>query len=162
MALPALYTLTQDLADWLEIDDPTEEDNALIAIISGQIEKKAESICQFIRTLETNAEQFKAEEQRISNRRKALEHKAERIRAYIKQSMLDADITKINAGTFKLSVALSPGSVVIDDINAVPPQYKTIIQEIKPDKKAISAAIKQKPDSVPGAHLEAGFVLRLS
>lgn len=163
MSAVTLYEMGQDFHDWLEIEDPTEEDQALVAIVAGQIEKKTEGICKMVKWLEGTADVFKAEERRISERRKALEHKAERIRAYMKDALLAADITKLTAGTFKVSVGLSPGTVVIDDVDAIPPQFITIIPAVKhPDKTAIKAAIKADPAAVPGAHIEAGFTLRIT
>jgi Siphovirus Gp157 len=162
MSLPVLYELTQDFRDWMDIEDPTEEDSALLAIVAGQIEKKAENICKLVKWLESTAEVFKGEEKRIADRRKSMENKAARVREFLKASLLNADITKVSAGTFKISVSLSPGTVVIDDIDAIPGQYITIIPaQKKADLNAIKAAIKADPRSMTGAHVEAGFTLRI-
>lgn len=157
--MTTLYQLTTDFSDLMECDDDIS--NALADIVAGQIEHKAENVCKFLTVLETTAEQFRAEEKRISAARKALENKAERVKEYIKESMLNADIEKLSAGTFKLSVSLSPGSVSIDDIASVPARFLTVIPEqYQPDKAAIKAAIKAGED-VPGAHIEAGYTLRI-
>jgi hypothetical protein len=161
--LPALYKLTEDFHKLMELEDDEDVVNALIEVVAGEIEQKAESVCKFVKILEGTAAQFKAEEQRISARRKALENRAEQVRDYIKQSLLNANIDKITAGTFRLSVGLSPGSIVIDDLQQIPAQFLTIIPEqYVPDKAAIKAAIKLNPSSVPGAHIEAGYTLRIS
>lgn len=157
--MTTLYQLTTDFSDLMECDDDIS--NALADIVAGQIEHKAENVCKFLTVLETTAEQFRAEEKRISAARKALENKAERVKEYIKESMLNADIEKLSAGTFKLSVSLSPGSVSIDDIASIPARFLTVIPEqYQPDKAAIKAAIKAGED-VPGAHIEAGYTLRI-
>lgn len=119
MSLPSLYTLTKDFDALMELDTPDEFDNQLIQIVAGQIEQKAGNVCQFIKILETTAEQFRTEEQRISTARKALENKAERVREYMKQALLTANIDKVSAGTFKVSVGLSPGSIAIDDLASI-------------------------------------------
>lgn len=157
--MQSLYQLTTDFSNLMECDDDIS--SALADIVAGQIEQKAENVCKFLTVLETTAEQFKAEEKRISTARKALENKAERVREYIKESMLNADIEKLSAGTFKLSVSLSGGSVVIDDPESIPPRFVTVIPEqYQPDKAAIKAAIKAGED-VTGAHIEAGYTLRI-
>ena len=157
--MQSLYQLTTDFSNLMECDDDIS--SALADIVAGQIEHKAENVCKFLTVLETTAEQFKAEEKRISSARKALENKAERVKEYIKESMLNADIEKLSAGTFKLSVSLSPGSVAIDDIASLPARFLTVIPEqYQPDKAAIKAAIKAGED-VPGAHIEAGYTLRI-
>lgn len=157
--MQSLYQLTTDFSNLMECDDDIS--NALADIVAGQIEHKAENVCKFLTVLETTAEQFRAEEKRISAARKALENKAERVKEYIKESMLNADIEKLSAGTFKLSVSLSPGSVSIDDIASIPARFLTVIPEqYQPDKAAIKTAIKAGED-VPGAHIEAGYTLRI-
>ena len=161
MSLPSLYTLTKDFESLMELEEPDEIDNALTVIVAGQIEQKAENVCKFIKMLDTTAELFKAEEERIRGARKVMENKAERIRDYMKQALLNANIDKVNAGTFKVSVGLSPGSIAIDDLASIPPRFLTVIPEqYQPDKTAIKTAIKAG-ESVPGAHLEAGFMLRI-
>lgn len=157
--MQSLYQLTTDFSNLMECDDDIS--SALADIVAGQIEHKAENVCKFLTVLETTAEQFKSEEKRISAARKALENKAERVKEYIKESMLNADIEKLSAGTFKLSVSLSPGSVAIDDLASIPARFLTVIPEqYQPDKAAIKAAIKAGED-VPGCHIEAGYTLRI-
>ena len=163
MSLPALYKLTDDFNQLMELDGDEEVVNALVEIVAGEIEKKAENICKFVKILESTAVQFKDEEKRIAERRKSMENKAERIRVYMRDSLLNANIDKLTAGTFKVSVGLSPGSVAIDDLGSIPPRFLTVIPEqYIPDKAAIKAAIKADPSSVPGAHIEAGYMLRIS
>lgn len=159
--LPTLYTLTDDFSKLMEIEEVDDVVEELTLIVAGQIEKKAENVCKFVRMLEAAAEAFKAEERRIGDKRKALEKRAEQVREYMKQALLNANIDKVTAGTFKVSVSLSPGSVAIDDLSVIPPRYMTIIPEQHvPDKAAIKAAIKAG-QPVPGARIEAGFTMRI-
>lgn len=158
MSIPALYKLTEDFNVLMDIDDPDAVDQALLAIVGNQIEIKSEMICKLVKSVEATAEAFKAEEKRISERRKALEAKADRIRQYMKDALLSAGIDKVDAGTFTVRVGLSQGSLQIDDQAKLPPKYLKIIYE--PDKAAIKAAIKAG-ESVPGAHIEAGTTLTI-
>lgn len=157
----SLYELTADFDKLMELEEEDDITTALVEIVAGEIEQKAENVCKFIKMLDTTAEQFKTEEERIRGARKALENRAERVREYMKQALLNANIDKVNAGTFKVSIGLSPGSVAIDDLASIPPRFLTIIPEqYQPDKAAIKLAIKSGED-VPGAHIEAGFTLRI-
>ena len=157
----SLYNLTEDFRKLMECDEDDGITNALIDIVSGDIEAKAANFCQFLATLDGTIEQFKAEEKRISSARKALEHKHERAREYMKQALLNAGIEKVSAGTFKVSVSMTAGSLVIDDPKAVPARYCTVIPEQHvPDKAAIKAAIKAG-DECKYAHIEAGTSLRI-
>ena len=161
--LPALYKLTSDFEALMELEGDEDVVNALIEIVAGDIEKKVESVCKFVKILEGTAVQFKAEEQRIAARRKSLENRAESVREYMKQALLNANIDKVSAGTFNVAVSLSPGSVAIDDLSAIPPRFLTVIPEqFVPDKAAIKAEIKADTHSVPGCHIEAGYTLRIS
>lgn len=161
MSLPTLYNLTSDFAKLMECEGDEEITNALIEISAGEIEKKAESYCQFLASMEATAETFKAEEQRISSARKAIENKVKAVKDRMKECLLAANIDKLTAGTFKISVSLTAGSLVIDDEKSVPARYCTIIPEQHvPDKAAIKAAIKNG-EPCTYAHIEAGTQLRI-
>jgi cell fate (sporulation/competence/biofilm development) regulator YmcA (YheA/YmcA/DUF963 family) len=156
----SLYKMTDDLNALMD-SDSDEITDSLINIISGEIEVKAEIICKFLKVLETTADQFKAEEKRIAAARKSLENKADRVRECMKAALLNANIDKVTAGTFKVSVSLNQGSVAIDSPDLIPARFMTIIPEQHiPDKAAIAAAIKGG-ENVTGAHIEAGYTLRI-
>lgn len=157
--LPTLYQLTDDLQQLMEADAEDEVSAALIELVSCEIEKKSEGICKLVKVLETTAEQFKAEEKRIADRRKAMESKAARIREFMRDRLLAADITKLDAGTFKVSIG-TVGSCAIDDIEAIPARYKTVVQTVTVDKNMIKKAIKEG-ETVPGAHIEAGYSMTI-
>lgn len=158
--MASLYDLTTDFTKLMDSEDD-DITTALVEIVAGEIEAKTENICKFIKLLDGTAEQFKAEEERIRAARKALENKADRAREYMKGALLEAGIDKVSAGTFKVSVGLSGGSVAIDDLASIPPRFLTVIPEqYQPDKTAIKAAIKAG-EEVPGAHIEAGYQLRI-
>lgn len=156
----SLYNLTDDFNKLMDAegDDITD---ALIEMVAGEIEVKAESYCKLLAVLDTTIDQFKAEEMRISSARKAMENKVERVREYMKEALLNANIDKLKCGTFSVSVGLSPGSVSIDQSEIIPARFLTVIPEqYVPDKAAIKAAIKEGQE-VPGAHIEAGYTLRI-
>lgn len=158
--LPSLYQLTDDFNQLMEAEAEDEIAMALVEILAGEIEVKAENICKLIKTIDGTAEQFKAEEKRIAERRKAMENKSARIREYMRDRLLSANIDKIQAGTFKISIG-TVGSCAIDNLEAIPPKFLTIIPEqYQPDKNAIKAAIKAG-ESVPGAHIEASFSMTI-
>ena len=162
MSLPRLYDLTAELAAWMEIEDPTEEQEAMGAIISGQIEEKAESMVKAMKWAEARADEFAAEEKRLAVGKKAHKNKAERIKENLKAAMDAADIMKISAGTFKVSLSKSVGKLMIDDEEIIPMMfYKTIPEQYVVDEAAVKLAMKDG-GVVPGAHIEAGFTLRIS
>ena len=156
-----LYELTSDFNKLMDADSDDEISNALVEIVAGEIEAKAEGYCKFLATVETTIEQFKAEEKRIADARKSLENKVKRAKERMKECLLAANIDKVNAGTFKISIGLSPGTVEIDDMDKVPQRFCTLVPaQYTPDKNAIKAAIKAG-EHVPGCHIEAGTVMRI-
>jgi len=158
MGLPSLYSLTDDFNKLMDIEDPNEFELSLLATIAGDIETKAENICKLVKQFELTAESFKAEEKRISERRKALENHADRIKRYMKESLTFANIDKVQAGTFSVSIRPSQGSLQIEDMAAIPAEYIKVVYE--PDKAKIKDAIKNGA-AIPGAHIEAGTTLTI-
>ena len=155
-----LYKLTDEFNALMECDSD-EVTAALVEIAAGEIEAKTEGYCKFLAVMESNIEQFKAEEKRIAGARKAMENTVERSREYMKQALLNANIDKITCGTFKVSVSMTSGSLVIDRPLEVPARYVTIIPEQHiPDKAAIKAAIKAG-EPCDYAHIEANTALRI-
>lgn len=144
--------LTNKLMD-SDLDDQTIADTLEGA--SGDFETKATNVACFIRNLEASAEQIKAAEKQMADRRKAIENKAEGVRRYLKDNMQRCGITKIECSYFALSLKKNPPSVVIDDASLIPSDYMAIPAPPppSPDKKLIAQAIKDGY-AVPGAHLE--------
>jgi 7-cyano-7-deazaguanine synthase in queuosine biosynthesis len=157
----SLYDLSKDFDNLMNADTDDEVTSALADIVAGEIEKKAESYCQFLKMLESTVETYKAEEKRISEGCKSIEKKIARAKERMKECLLLANIDKLDAGTFKISVGLTSGSVAIDDITKIPQKFLTVIPaSFVPDKNAIKAAIKAK-EEVPGAHIEANTALKI-
>ena len=156
-----LYQLTTDFDQYMQSETDEEIASALAEITAGQIEAKAEGYCKFLAMVEGTVDHFKAEERRISTARKVLENKIERAREYMKEALINANIYKFTAGTFKITIAKNPESLVIDDPDTIPAQYLTYVPATTiPDKAAIKEAIKAG-EVVAGAHTETGLSLRI-
>lgn len=157
----ALYELADEYkaaADALaELDLPENVIHDTLESLSGDLEAKAVNTVMLVRNLEATAEQIKAAEKAMADRRKAYESRAARIKQYVLDNMNHAGIQKIECPQFKIAIRDNPPSVVIDDEKQVPPAYFT---DPPPppkalDKKLIAQAIKDGFE-VPGAHLERG------
>ena len=66
---------------------------------------------------------------------------------------------KVDTPTMKLSLRRTQATV-IDDLDALPKEYKTVKVETVADKTAIKKAI-QSGGEIPGAHLEENASLQL-
>jgi hypothetical protein len=159
-----LYELTssyQKIADLIDESCPDESLEIALQQIEGAIEEKAEGIAKLIKTLDYDADIFKAEEKRLSDRRRAIENKRDRIKAYIKDQMEILGRDKIKLPTVTLALQNSPPAVNIVDDKTIPAKYLTIVPEQHvPDKKAILEALKAGQE-VSGAEMTQGKHLRI-
>ncbi len=102
---------------------------------------------------------LKAKESDFEARRKAIEKRAERIRALIEQAMLATDQMSMKLPTATLSLSKrAPGLIVTDEAD-IPAKYW--VEQPRPapklDKKALTADLREKDVApIPGATLDNG------
>ncbi len=100
-------------------------------------DEKVENIALFIKNLKAEAEAIKAEEKRLSERRKTCENRAEWLKGYL-QKNLDGEKFK----TAKVSISYrKTQSVNVTDIWKIPTEFLKIADPT-PDKVAIKEALK--------------------
>ena len=141
----ALYELSNDLEineETGEVIDNTETLKQLFEEWEGNFIDKLDS-CQYIRKeLESKAELLAAEIKRLQARKKALENRAERLKALMCDSMVISGETKLK-GKHSFSVGTRK-SLFIDE-NATPEffnqEYIRTIKEF--DKKKITEDLKK-------------------
>lgn len=159
MTLPALYTLAEEYRDAAErmadLDLPPEVIADTLEGLAGDLTTKATNVAMFVRSMESLADQIKAAEEQMAERRKAIERRADHVRQYLMSNMLRAGIGKIECPYFVIAVRDNPPSVVVDAEPEIPGEYmvQPPAPTAQPDKKAIAAAFKAG-GSVPGAHME--------
>lgn len=147
-----LYELT---GQYLALQRAAEEGvdvSGDLALLEDSLEIKAERIAAVLRNLDAEAESIAAEEKRLAARRKARENSAERLTEYLRINMEAAGITSIRAPKFTLYLT-EHSSVVVDDIERVPAEYKRTKAEVSADKKAILAAHKRDGECVEGTRV---------
>lgn len=158
--IAAQYRADCDKLASLDLDEQTFNDT--LESLSGDLEVKATNIAAFTRNLEATAGAIKEAEAAMSARRKAIEAKADRLRAYLLSGMQAAGVQKIQTPYFELSIKSNPPSVVINEPGLVPAEFMRQPEPPPPapDKKAIADALKAGKD-VPGAHLQRGQRLEI-
>lgn len=158
-----LYELDSKIAEVLDtgfemscIDAETGEiDETQLAIYLEQLQldrkTKIDNIAVYVKNLEAEAVAIRAEEKRLKERREAKERKAERLKNYIKTSMLLQGETKFESA--RVSMALRNSKAVVVDESKLESVYfiNKIVQSV--DKKAIKAAL-EAGILVEGAMLE--------
>jgi len=150
------YKKLMDYANDTLENDNVDEDTLTMLIdsldaIQDSMESKVENIGKFIKNLEGDIAAFKAEEKRLSNRRKAMENKVERLKTYTKEMLELAGKEKIQAGIFNVRLQKNNPSVVILDESKIPEQYRIK----QPDKIANAEILKalKEGQTVAGATL---------
>lgn len=158
-----LYELDSKIAELLEtgfemscIDAETGEiDETQLAVYLEQLQldrkTKIDNIAVFVKNLEAEAVAIRAEEKKLKERREAKERKAERLKNYIKTSMMLQGETKFESA--RVSMALRNSKAVVVDESKLESVYfiNKIVQSV--DKKAIKAAL-EAGILVEGAMLE--------
>lgn len=164
--MTALYVLAQEHRAALEKLLSLDLDEQVVAdtleSLSGDLEQKAISTAMFARNIEALASSIKEAEMGMAARRKALENRAERLQAYLLDSMNLAGIRKIESPYFCLSIKANPAAVVISAPDLIPDEFMTTPEPPPPapDKKKIKAALQSSID-VPGASLKKGERLEI-
>lgn len=150
------------LADEMErlLDDENADETALQRVF-GDVQKSAQSLCQYMANLDGEIDMFKAEEARLAERRKAIENRQAQLKQYLKDGMERLAIDKLKAGTFTIALQDSPPSVDVSDESKIPPRFFiTVPATHKLDKKGVGDALK-KGETVPGAELKQGKHIRI-
>lgn len=150
-----LYEINAELEALLEQVDPeTGEltcDLEALEALSMARNEKLENLALAVKNYESDAAQIRAEEKALAERRRALENKAERARAFLQESLAGETIkTARVAVSYRKSkaVELDPEFLTWAMEHAKYLRYK----DPEPDKTALTAALKAG-ESIPGAEL---------
>jgi hypothetical protein len=137
------------LLDAGEIDEQT----VLDTMESIGAAEKLESYVFIQKQLEAEIAAFKAEIERMTERKRSLENHVERMKRAQIDYMQATGQRSASAGTFKLTLRDNK-SVAVDDESLIPREF--MVEKpatYQPDKKAIMAALKDGK-TVAGAHIE--------
>lgn len=157
----SLYQLSGNYLQALDIlTDPDNDlpSNAIadtLEALGGELEDKVINVAKFLRNMEAIAEAIKAAEADMSKRRKGLENRVQWFKDYLKGSMEQTGISKIECPYFKLSIQKNPVAVNVYDEDAVPQQFKIAVTIWRVDKAAIKIAISNG-QAIAGAELVNG------
>lgn len=153
----------QYLKEQLLVRFPTlaEDEQALADTLDGETDLK-EMLAEVMRSTEEDAMLVAGIAERVAElteRKGRLEHRIKAKREAICLTMDKADLGKIEAPEFTLSLRRSPASVVITDQALLPAEYLRTPEPPapEPDKKKIGDALKANT-SIPGAVLSNGGV----
>ena len=156
--MSSLYELTDEykvVEDMLY--DPEVEDQIILDTlegIDGEIEVKADNYAKLIKEIAADAEKLKAEEERLSLRRRSLENRAKSLKDTLQANLEFIGKTKFKTVFFSFSIAQNGGKqplTITENIGDIPGKY-LIPQPPVPDKEAIRKLLEEK--EVEWARLE--------
>lgn len=155
MTLFEMSAAARELQVLLESGD-IDEQTVLDTMESIGASEKLESYVYVQKNLEAEIDAFKAEIERMTERKKSLEAQVERLKNAQIAFMQASGQKSANAGTFKLTMRENK-SVEITDEAAIPAEYITVIPaSTRPDKKAMLAALKNGAQ-IEGARLKTSY-----
>lgn len=161
--MATMYELTTEFKELLAMaGDPDIEPEAItdtLEAITGEIELKAENTAVIINELTAEAAKIKAEETRLTERRKALEAHATRLKDGLYNAMKTVGREKFKTTLFSFNIQKNPVKLIIDDESKVPKKY-LIQQAPKIDNTALKEYLKNGK-SCSYAHLEQTEGLRI-
>lgn len=153
----ALYEINKDIEQVIEMgyafDEETGEihfDESDLDSLEIELEAKLEACGCWMKSQKAMADQIRAEEKALAERRKVIEKRLERMDSYVLRS-LGLMGGKMETARIKLSTRKSTRTV-IDDEAKIPLAYQQREVVVKYDKTAIGKALKAGQE-IPGAHL---------
>ncbi|MED5050599.1 siphovirus Gp157 family protein [Anoxybacillus rupiensis] len=155
-----LYELAQNYAQLMELAEEMESDAIVdtLEALQDEIEEKAENIAKLIRNLEADVKVIKEEEQRLADRRRSIESKIVRLKAYLQEQLEVAGLQKVKRPTITVAIQSNPPSVEIADEKLIPSEF--MIPQYKVDRKSILERLKNG-EIIPGAKLVQGRGVRI-
>lgn len=143
--MATIYELTEAYRQLLELAEDQYTDQVVLAdtmeALDGEIEAKADGYAKVIAELNAKANMIKQEEDRLADRRKAIENNVGRIKERLEKSMIALDKRKIKTDLFSFNIQKNPPSLIIDKMDDVPDEF-LIPQPSKVDNAAVKKALK--------------------
>jgi hypothetical protein len=165
-----LYELTKDYMDLLYAIDneeiPEEAITDTLEAITASIEEKADNIACMLKGLEAEAQAIKEEESCLAERRKAKERAYERIKAYLSEELLKANITAVDTARNKITFRKSESVHIANEDDfvtwAMVKDRCDLLKfgKVTPDKTAIKKAINDGA-TIEGAELRVNQNIQL-
>ena len=136
--------------------------DALLNEINGNME----SLLKYVSECKSKVDFYKNEEKRISDKRKSLENRVDWLKGLLFSQMKLENKTKVEYGTYNLTIAKTPDKVIVDDEQWLPDTMCNIVKT--PNKTAIKEqmtdgqfVVEVDGRQIRVAHTESGETLRI-
>jgi hypothetical protein len=156
-----LYEISGQYADLQKIADSVEEEDAdMLAAITNSLgditesfNEKAEALMHVVRNMEAETGPIEKEIARLQDRKKAINNRQDSLRDYLRDNMERTGVKKISCPLFTITCGAGREVSIINNEALIPDDYMAVTTSIKPDKSALTKALKSGAE-IPGASLE--------
>lgn len=153
--MATLYALTGDLLQIQQMIEDGMDLGDTLESVELEIADKLEGYAMIIKNIQSDIDGLKAEEKRLSERRRSLENSVKRMKEAMSSTLElveDDDKGKKRVKTDKFSFYfIERASAIVEDVNELPINF--IKTEIKADSKALTEYLKSG-NEVKGATLK--------
>lgn len=161
-----IYEITQDYLTIMSMmEDPELDPQTLydtFEAVDGELEIKAENYAKVMKNLEGDIVAIKAEIDRLTNKKRAIENNIKAMKATLQGAMEITGKTKFKTDLFSFGIQKNAPSVIMDeqDLSKIPEEYLKF-KDPEINKTAIKDAINKGADLSGIAHLEQSQSLRI-
>ena len=134
----ALYEINQDILDCIDLETGEVMDIERLGELQMERNAKIENVACYIKNLENEAAGLKAQKDAFAEREKAAKNKIDGLKRWLAQA---CGGEKFSSERCAVSFRRSE-QVVVEDVDALPEQYRREKVTFEADKTAIKEAIK--------------------
>ena len=149
-----LYEISKEYLSLQQLDDSDEFVVDTLEALKGTLEVKATNVAKYIGNLYASATAIDNAMKQMTERKKALENKADRIKKYLHDNMVASGIHRIEAPEFVIKIVNNPPKLITGDEDLIPAKFKKKVITTTIDKSAIKK-ILSSGKLVSGCKLEA-------
>lgn len=169
-AAPSLFDLTAEAREWLAIAERAEDEadpramaeaeESLGLLLDVDLPRKVDGYGEVVSALRAQAGACKVEEDRLADRRRALEARADRMLLALGDAMRALGVRRIQGVLRTATLQAGTPAVEVADLDALPEEYRISKTTVTADKAALAKALK-RGEAIPGASLRHGEHVRL-
>lgn len=153
-----LYEISEqyrELESLADSDDENMEEAVATTLecITGDFQEKAQALVTVVRNMDSDVDALDDEIKRLQARKTAIKNRQDSMRDYLRENMERTGIKKISCPLFTINCVAGREITVINDEDNIPDDYMVVKTEIRPDKAAITKALKDGVE-IPGVTLD--------
>lgn len=156
--MPKLYEISEQYKELEALADSDDENMqeavaTTLECITGDFQDKAQALVTVVHNMDSDVDALDAEIKRLQARKTAIKNRQDSMREYLRDNMERTGIKKISCPLFTITCVTGREISVINNEDEIPDEYMTVKTEVRPDKAAITKALKGGVE-IPGASLD--------